>query len=389
MAESARFKALDAWRGICAVLIVVFHFIWVIPSSLHNVVFVRNAYLFVDFFFVLSGFVLCHSYRGRVHRAVDLWRFAMKRFGRVWPLHVVVLAAFVAAVFFVNSRSHPQQLALTWETTDYSARAVLPQLFLLNAMDLQGNSWNGPAWSIGAEFYTYLVFAVLLLFAARRLIAVSAVLVVAALTFIFCKAPDLMNTTWDYGFVRCLAGFFAGVIAYHVYERRRWRRFLHMTMREIAMVALVIAFVVCAGAGPDSVGKLSLAAPLVFGAAVVVFAEGGGLLSLFLRMPPLQALGRYSYSIYMIHQPLLIMLCYGIWANGYTTKAFGPAQAWSGSSTLVLADFILAVLLIAAACCHLIERPARARFGRLAERLGENRTDSGAARLRSRGAQSI
>src|SRR6185437_16927202 len=88
------------------------------------------------------------------------------------------------------------------------------------------------------------------------------------------------------------------------------------------------------GQGPDSVGKLSLAAPLVFGIAVVVFAEEGGLLSLLLRLPPLQALGRYSYSIYMIHQPLLVMLCYGIWANGYTTKAFGPAHAWADRAPL-------------------------------------------------------
>ena len=386
MPDSARFEALDAWRGICAILIVVFHFISMLPNSLSGMAFVRNAYLFVDFFFVLSGFVLCHSYRGQMRNAADLWRFAVKRFGRVWPLHAAVLLAFVAAVLYINAHPHPHELALTWDATDYSARALLPQLFLANAMDMQGNSWNGPAWSIGAEFYTYLLFALLLMFAARRLIVASAVLVITALAFILWKAPDLMNTTWDYGLVRCLAGFFAGVIAYHVYERRRQQRLLRMTMREAATVMLVVGFVVWAGEGPDSVGKLSLAAPLVFGIAVVVFAEEGGLLSVLLRLPPLQALGRYSYSIYMVHQPLLVMLCYGIWANGYTTKAFGPARAWSGSSTIVLADFVLAVLLIAAACCHLIEGPARARFARLSGRVRENsigRRSGGVARARS------
>ena len=388
MAGSSRFEALDAWRGICAILIVVFHFIAMLPSPLTGASFIRNAYLFVDFFFVLSGFVLCHGYRGKISGVADLWRFAVRRFGRVWPLHAVVLTTFVAAVLFINARQHPHDLALTWDATDYAGRALLPQYLLLNAMGLQGNSWNGPAWSIGAEFYTYLLFALLLLlFAARQLISACAVLVLAALAFIFWNAPDLMNTTWDYGFVRCLAGFFGGVIAYHVYERRKRQPILRATMRETVVVALVAGFVVWAGEGPDSVSALSLAAPLVFGVAVIVFAGEGGLLSLLLRARPFQALGRYSYSIYMIHQPLLVMLCYGIWSNGYTTKAFGSAQPWSGSSTLVLVDFVLAVILIAAASYRFVEVPARDCFNRLAETVTES---SAVARTpRSVRAQSI
>jgi peptidoglycan/LPS O-acetylase OafA/YrhL len=181
-----------------------------------------------------------------------------------------------------------------------------------------------------------------------------------------------MNATWDYGFVRCLAGFFGGVIAYHVYERRERQPFVRATVREVAAVVLVVGFVVWAGEGPDSVGALSLAAPLVFGIAVVIFAGEDGFLSLLLRAKPFQALGRYSYSIYMIHMPLLVMLCYGMWSSGYATKAFGPGQGWKESSVLVLINFLLAVVLLAAASHRFIENPARDRFNRLANRMDRN-----------------
>src|SRR5690348_368784 len=106
MMEGSRFVALDSWRGICAVLVVLFHFTSVLPSALDGSMFIRNSYLFVDFFFVLSGFVLCHGYRGRIAGTHDAWRFALRRFARVWPLHAVVLACFVAAIAVVGRYPH-------------------------------------------------------------------------------------------------------------------------------------------------------------------------------------------------------------------------------------------------------------------------------------------
>jgi len=369
MVKVSRFEALDSWRGICALFVVVFHFISMMPNSLETSSFVRNSYLFVDFFFVLSGFVLCHSYRGKVSSIPDLVRFAVRRFGRVWPLHVVVLALFIAAIAWVNRMPHPQGLDLTWNQSNYAIGAIIPSLFLLNAMNLTGNVWNGPAWSIGAEFYVYLLFASLVLMAGRRLVLPALALSIAALVLVHAWAPSLMNTTWDYGIIRCVAGFFGGVVAFHAYEIMERRGIRCATLREVGVVGFVVLFVVFAGKGADAVSPLSLAAPAVFGLAVVVFAGQQGLISLALRTQPFKALGRYSFSIYMIHQPLLIMLCYGLWSSGYYTKAFEVAviEPWMGSPDLIMVDFILAVILIAAASYRFIEVPARRAFNRLAE----------------------
>jgi len=371
MMKVSRFETLDSWRGICALFVVLFHFIGMMPSSFENSPFLRNGYLFVDFFFVLSGFVLCHSYRGKIGTLPDMARFALRRFGRVWPLHALVLASFVAMVVWINQLPHPSGLALTATGQAYSIDAIFPSMLLLNAMKLvEGNVWNGPAWSIGAEFYVYLLFALLLLTASRRLVVPSLILSVAALVLLQRWAPTLMNSTWDYGIIRCIAGFFGGVIAYHAYEVMGRRGFFRATIWELAAIALTALFVVFAGDGADAVSPLSLAAPAVFGVAVIVFAGEEGLISLVLRTRPFKALGRYSFSIYMIHQPLLILLCYQLWSAGYYTKMFqGEAtQPWMGSADLVMVDYVLAVILLAAASYRFVEVPARRAFNRLADR---------------------
>ncbi|MBS0536848.1 MAG: acyltransferase [Proteobacteria bacterium] len=371
MMRGSRFEALDAWRGICAVIVVVFHFVAMMPSSLEGSMFIRNGFLFVDFFFLLSGFVLCHSYRSSISSVGDLRRFAIRRFGRVWPVHAVVLGVFVAVVAVVDRLPHPAVLSLTPSGGAYSLDALIPSVLLLNAMGLtpQGTVWNGPAWSIGAEFYVYLLFAVLLVAASRRLLATCLALSISALTLGYLFAPALMNATWDYGFIRCIASFFGGVVAYHVHETVRERSLMRATLWEAGAAALVVAFVIHAGNGADDVSALSLAAPLVFGAAVVTFAGEQGALSLLLKARPFRALGRYSFSIYMIHMPLLVILCYGLWAEGYGTKEFGIAGArpWMGSVDLILVDFVLAVIVIAAASHRFIEVPARGAFNRIAD----------------------
>jgi peptidoglycan/LPS O-acetylase OafA/YrhL len=366
--ERARFQALDAWRGICAILVVIFHFVSVLPTSFANSPFVANAYLFVDFFFVLSGFVICHSYRDNISTLRHFGQFVVRRFARVWPLHAVTLAVLLAAIIGVNHLPHPDDLTLTWDDNSYSVRALLPNLLLLNSFGMQGSTWNGPAWSIGAEFCVYFLFGALLLIAPRRLVSICIVLSVAALIFIFLRAPDLMNTTWDYGLIRCVAGFSAGVVAYHCYERLEASTPLKSTMIELAALVFVISFVIGAGSGPDHVFAISLAAPLMFAVAVVAFAREGGILSHVLRARPFRALGRFSFSIYLIHQPLLVITCYGIWLAGYRTKAFDPTSdgTWLAGTHLFMLYFIFAVVLIAAFTYNFIEVPTRRRLNRLA-----------------------
>ncbi|TIW91548.1 MAG: acyltransferase, partial [Mesorhizobium sp.] len=87
-----RFLVLDSWRGICALLVALFHF--PTGSTISQSAFIGSSYLFVDFFFVLSGFVIASSYGNRLSQPQQVARFALVRFGRIYPLHLLMLAAF-------------------------------------------------------------------------------------------------------------------------------------------------------------------------------------------------------------------------------------------------------------------------------------------------------
>jgi peptidoglycan/LPS O-acetylase OafA/YrhL len=91
-AATVRFEVLDSWRGICALLVTLFHFPaagWLATNG-----FIRGSYLFVDFFFVLSGFVIAHAYGERLGDGTSFRKFMVTRFGRLFPLHAFMLLAF-------------------------------------------------------------------------------------------------------------------------------------------------------------------------------------------------------------------------------------------------------------------------------------------------------
>jgi hypothetical protein len=91
--DASRFYVLDGWRGICALLVALYHLR--LDGYVYDVPAVRNAYLFVDFFFVLSGFVISHAYLSNVDNLNNILVLIIRRLGRLWPLHMVALMAFL------------------------------------------------------------------------------------------------------------------------------------------------------------------------------------------------------------------------------------------------------------------------------------------------------
>ena len=167
-----RFDVLDSWRGIAAVMVVLFHsqvssHIWPIPL-------VRAGETFVDFFFVLSGFVIANAYAARIASARDFGRFIVLRFGRVYPLHLVMLALFVAvecAKALAPGIGDPADPAFSGSN---APGAIVTNLLLLQAFGIHDTlTWNTPSWSISGEVFAYLLFGFGALVAGRRLWVVA------------------------------------------------------------------------------------------------------------------------------------------------------------------------------------------------------------------------
>src|SRR5215217_3522788 len=153
----SRFAALDGLRGICALLVALFH----LPLACHLLAspVVHEGYIFVDFFFVLSGFVIAHAYGTRLTGGGELASFLVRRIGRLWPLHVVVLAVMVAidCVLYVLvtrfSVVGPQPF-----TGQHALDLLLSNAFLIHSWGIGWLSWNTPSWRISAELLAYIAF---------------------------------------------------------------------------------------------------------------------------------------------------------------------------------------------------------------------------------------
>ncbi len=356
-----RFAALDSLRGICAVIVTLFHFR--VTSHVFDVQLIRHGWLFVDFFFVLSGFVICHAYGQRLlQRDVSARSFLLLRLGRVYPVHIAVLAAMVAMELLLAG-----PFAAMSEREAFSGArdvpALLANLALLNSFGLfQVLTWNGPAWSIGAEVWTYAVFVTLFVLGGRhaRLLVIGSGLI--ALLLLLLWSPLYLNTTYEFGFLRSLLGFAIGVAVQTGYSNG-FR--LGGSGAEIAICALCIAFVHLIAAGPAT-----MIAPFLFGVAVWVFASERGMISQALRHRFLLWLGTISYSIYMVHAFVqarigdFVQLAgseLGLHASKGSVGEFptNMIEALPLSGDLLTFAMLVIVVLVAAASYRFIELPGR------------------------------
>lgn len=384
-ADPGRFAALDGWRGVCAVLVALYH-VEVIgeiyAGHLRALPVIDNAYLFVDFFFVLSGFVIAHTYQTRITSAREFCSFAIRRFGRVWPLHMAVLLVFILLELAkLYARARGMGMETRPFSDSFSVPAIFTNIFLMQTFGLDsGLTWNQPSWSIGAEFYTYLAFALLVL-AGRRRIALSALAIaLAGAGIVAVFSPDYMRATFDYGFFRCLYGFFLGVLVRQLgrFDRGADRRHsIGSTSLELALVLLMLLFVAVANAGP-----ITLLSPLLFAMAVYVFARERGAVSQLLRTQPFRFAGARSYSIYMTHALVLITMARIIrtvqahWGAVQRIEASvegSPEQLlWFGSrwsSDGLVLVFLLLLFVTASITYRFVENPGRAFFNAAALRL--------------------
>jgi peptidoglycan/LPS O-acetylase OafA/YrhL len=295
-----RFRVLDAWRGIAALLVALFHLN--VSSAIYGLDFVRNAYLFVDFFFVLSGFVITHSYADRLRTLEGVGTFTARRFNRLWPLHVVVLFAFVLVELAKLFAAKHGAAFSTPPFTDATSPAALPlNLVFAHSFGIVSHlTWNPPSWSIAVEFWTYLIFAAVLYLSATRFVrhplaaeAFLLVLLAASVAVLVSCSDRDQDVTYDLGLFRCLYGFLIGHFVYRLWQVCP-RELFETRLFEIAVLIIAVYYVSLVGRS-----GYGFFAPVIFAAVVLVFAFEAGPISTLMSNRANDWLGRISYSIYM------------------------------------------------------------------------------------------
>ena len=384
-APADRFEALDALRGICATLVAMHHFSAYSNADFWRLSFVRNSYLFVDFFFVLSGFVVCHAYGARIRTAKSFLGFMVRRFGRLWPLHIAVLLALLIFVAVVQALPHPPFMHMVlYKGSKFSIGKLLLSAMFLSAHHIGEMGWNQPSWSISAEFSAYILFGVVCLAGRRALLPIAIALVGIALVILALKSKTYLNTTSDFGLMRCIVGFFIGVVTYVCYTSVPKPVALSRSLAtgiECVFILFAILYVTFVGEGPFENNPSTFAAPFVFAFVVLTVAFGQGAVAEFLVRKPLLWLGQLSYSIYMLHWPMFIATGYVAFVISKWVGNGSPFEIPIGRQDYILAlhpplladgmaiALCVAVIALSGWTYKIIEAPGRTAFNRIARRI--------------------
>lgn len=371
-----RYEALDGWRGFCAVAVALNH-LWFM-GHYRSASVVNNAHLFVDFFFVLSGFVVNYAYGDRLTEWRNIPSYLIRRFGRLYPLHLATLGALVLfelaqAALHVGGAAKPFSGAA-------SIHNLVANLFLLQGMGVNDSgSWNGPSWSISVEFFLYisLAFVTFMLKGRHRSICFALLSVAGALA-LWRFAPHLMDSTFDFGFLRGIFGFFLGALVQRALARWPVANLPFPTILEIAYLVGIMTFLSLASRGPEAM----LASP-IFAGAVWLFAQEKGAVSGLMKGPVFNALGKWSFSIYLWHYVMIIFLFAALRiiesrvgghflvmtvraSDGASFRALSVGSPWLMDGAAAL--FLLATVVVGGVSYRLIEQPGQRLFGNLAKR---------------------
>lgn len=290
-----RFVVLDTMRGYAACIVMTLHYQYLLGT---------NAYMAVDFFFLLSGFVLAHAYFSRP--SLNLFSFVQARFARLYPLHFVTFVVTVILYLIVGI-----------EFTD--GEFVLHLLMLHNlGLGPPRAGLNYPAWSISVEFWVNVAIGLIVVLASARALSLKSrnaiLLAIAAVCYcvllltrgnLYAFYQDLAPLV-NYGVLRGLGSIAVGVVLYDVYRwvERTYSDTTHAILQILTPIALIGFLFILVVPVKETVLDFVILALLATIVLVAAFETG----PLAVLAKKFDLLGKISFSIYLTHLPVQVAL---------------------------------------------------------------------------------
>ena len=309
MPGNGRFATLDGMRGLAALVVA-----WAHVGELLGLALPPHSELAVDFFFVLSGFVIAQAYEERLASSMGLLEFIKIRVIRLHPL-LMLGCAISLAVLALDSASgngnSPGSLA--W--------AAIAAIFLipLHSLDSPGAfPLDGPAWSLFAEYWVNILFALIAPFLTFVRLRALMLLGILMLMLLFVLEGGIGNV-WQtksvgLSILRVTYPFFAGVMMSSLY---RSGKLLLPTIPPLASLTLLSAILLSPAVKFDMAFEIAMIV-LVFPLLVIASTND--------RMPAAQHRlmllgGALSYPVYTLHFPLALALFMPFVGTGYSPAA--------------------------------------------------------------------
>lgn len=349
------YMILDGLRGVAAIMVVWFHIFEAFATS-HVDQRINHGYLAVDFFFLLSGFVIAYAYDDRWNK-MTVKDFFKRRIIRLHPM--VVMGAIIGGLMFYT------QGCSVWDVSKITLSALIVAT-ILNAFiipatpstEIRGVGemypLNGPTWSLFFEYIGTILYALIIRKLPTKGLSILVILAGLGLGYIsifgangdICSGFSLTDIEFTTGFLRLLFSFSAGLLLSRIFKPWKIRGAFW-----ICSLAIIGLLAVPRLGGDNFFWKNGLYDTFCFAIAfpIILYIGASGKLTDNHSKRICKFLGDISYPLYMIHYPFIYL--YFAWVKN---EELTFTESLPGALAVVFGSIGLAYL-----CLKLYDEPVR------------------------------
>ena len=363
--SKSHYALLDGLRGVAALLVVWYHVFegFQFAGNKPVIDFINHGYLAVDFFFILSGFVVGYAYDSRWGKTLTLGGFFRRRLIRLQPM--VIMGAVIGAASFLISGM--ERWDGTHATLWLTFLAFVCGCLMLPALpgmprEVRGNGemfpLNGPCWSLFFEYVGNIVYALFIRRLSTRLLALLSFALCCALTWFAVTDQSgygSIGVGWTVdrtnilgGMLRMLCPFTMGILMSRLFKPLRQARGAFWTSAALLLIIFHIPYIYSDGA--LSLNGVFEAVCIIAVFPLVVWYAASGKTTDIASTRICRFLGDISYPLYIVHYPL--MYAFYMWL--IKTRQYTLYETWPAALAVVTASIILAWL-----CLKLYDMPVR------------------------------
>lgn len=311
--SKSHYLILDGLRGVAALMVVAFHVFETFNGGNRLVQIINHGYLAVDFFFLLSGFVVAYAYDDRWGKMTQ-WNFYKRRLIRLQPM-VIVGSLIGAALFYFQSCD---MFALIAPTPVWKMLLVMLVGFtlipLLPSMDIRGwqemHPLNGPGWSLFYEYVANIMYALVVRKFSKKALALFVLLTACLLVHYTVTGTQgdviggwaIDNIQLRIGFTRMLYPFFAGVLLSRIGKLIHLKGAFWICS---AMIIFILSVPRIGGSEHLWMNGLYESFCIILLFPLIVSIGAGGTINGKYSIKACKFLGDISYPIYITHYPLI------------------------------------------------------------------------------------
>lgn len=347
------YALLDGLRGVAALLVVWYHIFegFQFAGNKPVIDFINHGYLAVDFFFILSGFVVGYAYDNRWGKTLTLGGFFRRRLIRLQPM--VCMGALIGAASFLLSGM--ERWDGTHATLWLTFLAFVCGCLMLPALpgmprEVRGNGemfpLNGPCWSLFFEYVGNIVYALFIRRLSTRLLALLSFALCCALAWFAVTDQSgygSIGVGWTVdrtnilgGSLRMLCPFTMGLLLSRIFKPIHYARGAFWTSAALLLIIFHVSYIYSDGA--LSLNGMFEAACIIAVFPLVVWYAASGKTTDEASTRICRFLGDISYPLYIVHYPL--MYAFYMWlikTHQYTLHETWPAALAAVSASIILA----------------------------------------------------